>query len=810
MAENVKITELDELVSGSLKNDTIFPVVDADSTQKVSLLTLTEYIDDFFASNSQLDNQISILSTDISNLNTSDIAESGSLYYTDTRVKNKLNVDGIVSSSSQIDLSSTTNYISGIKTRLDTETVISSSTQIAELGFVSESINSVSASYAITASYAENIENQQIDYISNIGITGSVLDFTAEGLAFTGSIDLNIDGNLTTTSDLNGYLDTASYNIDSSSFASRIDSSEFDTSGTNIVSSSEQILLSQADADGYSTDNITQGAANLYYSNQLVKDYLNTEEVLSGSVEIDTGGTGILSGSQQITDLGFATTESLNQTASQLQSDINEIESFNPNESYEFTSQQTFFGGIVVTGNVLLSNGSYSGSGANLSNIPASAIVGGETTNTISDGNTSVVADSFNGVELNSGDGDILANGNIIIENGSNISGNGSGLTDIPTSAIVGGGASDRIVSASFSASFNDSDEFIVNTDGIFLGNLNVTNDIIANSTNVAKVSTNIIESDGEMILSASSRVTVKDVPLNLSGLSDADTGSFTLSDGDIVFSDTSNDFYGYRMGAWVSLTNGGSDTTLNSGVISSSVQIAELGASIVSSSTQIVSDYNLSINEIPFLYESNSVEGVSDMFTGSSNFTFDPTNDLLSVGGISTTDITFDGDLTGVGFSTASFKLLLADSIGINTQYQLPTTDGIANQVIASDGSGNTSFQSIDTLIADSDLTTTGTITAGTASVTTDLTVDGTINDQTISSTALDYQAQAVRLRSSGELILSSSSDEFGVQIDNVLVLPPRDTKPTTPPTGSIIVSASVSGPRPFFYDGTDWTQMF
>lgn len=352
MAENVKITELDELVSGSLRNDTIFPVVDAGSTQKVSLITLTEYIDDFFASNSQLDNQISILSTDISNLNTSDIAESGNLYYTDTRVKNKLNVDEIVSSSSQIDLSSTTNYTSGIKTRLDAETVISSS--------------------------------------------------------------------------------------------------------------------------------------------------------------------------------------------------------------------------------------------------------------------------------------------------------------------------------------------------------------------------------------------------------------------------------------------------------------------------TQIVSDYNLSINEIPFLYESNSVEGVSDMFTGSSNFTFDPTNDLLSVGSVSTTDITFDGDLTGVGFSTASFKLLLADSIGINTQYQLPTTDGIANQVIASDGSGNTAFQSIDTLIADSDLTTTGTITAGTASVTTDLTVDGNINDQIISSTVLDYQAQAVRLRSSGELILSSSSDEFGVQIDNVLVLPPRDTKPTTPPTGSIIVSASVSGPRPFFYDGTDWTQMF
>lgn len=861
MAQNIKISELNEMLSGSLTNNTIFPAVDGGSTQKVSLITLTEYIDDYFASDSQLSNQISTVSSTINQLNTSDITEVGNLYYTDGRVKDKLDsdgvlssslqldlstdditeqtnlyytdnrvkakldADGIVSSSSQIDLTSATNYTSGIKDRLNLETVVSSSNQIAEFGFISESTNSVTASYAITASYAENVQaqTQQTDYISNVSATGSLLSFSGTGSAFNDSVDLSVNTNLVFSDDLNGYLDTASYNIDSSSFISRINAAEFNTDGTGIFSASAQVTLFEADATDFTTDSVTEGSTNKYYSNQLVKSYLNIEEVLSGSVQL-SGGTGVVSGSQQITELGFVTTQSLNQTASILQNNIDAIESFNPNESYDFVSTQKFQSGIEVTGSVLLSNGSFSGSGANLSNIPASAIVGGEITNTISDGNNSVVADSFTGVELNAVDGNILANGSIIIQSGSNISGDGSGLTNISASAIAGEVAGDKIVSASFSASFTDSDEFIVNTDGIFLGGVSINGDIITNTLSSTDVSTYLVKSQTELLLSASSKVTVKDVPLNLSGLSDTDTGSITPTDGNIIYNNTSNDFYGYKSGSWVSLTNDGSDTTLNSGVISSSAQIAELGADIVSSSnqiaefgadivsssTQIVSEFNMNTTEIPFLYVSNSAFGTHDMLTGSSTFTYDTSTELLTVGAVSTTDVTFDGSITGVGASSASFNLVLADSIGITNQYQLPNTDGISNQVISTDGGGNTSFQSIDTLISNSDLTTTGTITVGTASITEDLTVGGTINNQTISTSEFNYEGSLIQLRSSGPLILSSSAPSFGVQIDDVLVLKEIATKPTPAQTGSIIVSASVSGPRPFFYDGTSWTQMF
>ncbi len=99
--------------------------------------------------------------------------------------------------------------------------------------------------------------------------------------------------------------------------------------------------------------------------------------------------------------------------------------------------------------------------------------------------------------------------------------------------------------------------------------------------------------------------------------------------------------------------------------------------------------------------------------------------------------------------------------------------------------------------------------IGTGSISLLDNLTVGGTINEQQISNGNVVLESNNIRLQSGGQLMLSSSNADLGVVMDDVLVLPQRDIKPSLPRTGSIIVSGSVSGPRPFFYDGTTWLPM-
>jgi hypothetical protein len=59
--------------------------------------------------------------------------------------------------------------------------------------------------------------------------------------------------------------------------------------------------------------------------------------------------------------------------------------------------------------------------------------------------------------------------------------------------------------------------------------------------------------------------------------------------------------------------------------------------------------------------------------------------------------------------------------------------------------------------------------------------------------------------------IILSGSLDVSGsATINDILVLTPRTTTPSNPASGSIIVSGSGATIRPYFWDGSTWTQMF
>jgi len=67
---------------------------------------------------------------ELTGIDTDQVTEATNLYYTDTRVKTKLNTETVISGSSQVNADSITNFDSNVKTKLNTEGVISGSSQI--------------------------------------------------------------------------------------------------------------------------------------------------------------------------------------------------------------------------------------------------------------------------------------------------------------------------------------------------------------------------------------------------------------------------------------------------------------------------------------------------------------------------------------------------------------------------------------------------------------------------------------------------------------------------------------------------------
>jgi len=67
---------------------------------------------------------------ELTGIDTDQVTEGSNLYYTDTRVKTKLDAETVISGSSQVDATTITNFDSNVKAKLDAETVVSGSSQI--------------------------------------------------------------------------------------------------------------------------------------------------------------------------------------------------------------------------------------------------------------------------------------------------------------------------------------------------------------------------------------------------------------------------------------------------------------------------------------------------------------------------------------------------------------------------------------------------------------------------------------------------------------------------------------------------------
>jgi hypothetical protein len=208
--------------------------------------------------------------------------------------------DSVVSGSSQIDLTSTTNYVSGIKTRLNVEGVISSSIQINLNDVTNFSIYSQSVDSRINSlnSYtsSQDTKNSTLGtYSGSINDKWSTLqNVTSSLINATSSYETNGRGIVSGSSQIPSLLPTGVV-----SGSSQITYSDISSISVGIVSGSSQVtpLLPTGVVSG---------------SSQVVYTSLTSipAGIVSGSSQIPSLlPTGVVSGSQQLTssyDLRYA------------------------------------------------------------------------------------------------------------------------------------------------------------------------------------------------------------------------------------------------------------------------------------------------------------------------------------------------------------------------------------------------------------------------------------------------------------------------------------------------------------------------
>ena len=182
------------------------------------------------------------------------VTESTNLYYTDTRVKSKLNTENVVSGSSQLTSDFDSRYLN-----TNGDSVVSSSAQL-------------------TSDFDTRYLNTNGD-----GVISSSAQLDSVFLEINGDSVVSSSAQVITHLNGSGIV----------SGSSQLDSVFLEINGDGVVSGSSQIDV--ASTTNYSSIN--------QYSDTKVKTKLNTEGVLSGSAQVISSlPSGTVSGSSQITD----------------------------------------------------------------------------------------------------------------------------------------------------------------------------------------------------------------------------------------------------------------------------------------------------------------------------------------------------------------------------------------------------------------------------------------------------------------------------------------------------------------------------
>ena len=323
-------------------------------------------------------------------------------------VLTKMNIEQVVSGSSQISADQTDGWVSDVKTQLNSNTVISGSSQVIlndadKTGFDTADVVEGTNLYYTDARVLSKINTEGV-------ISGSTFSSPSQGTLTTtingvsSNVDLGlqsgdnvtfVDGTFTGNVSINGNLDVLGDAVEIQTSELRVedklitvasgsaDSAASDGSGLEIdgankslkwnhstqqfvfdakVSSSVGFKGEGGELTGIDTDQVTE-AGNLYYTDARVKTKLNTEGVISGSSQIDVTQTSNYSSINQYTDSDNTShLNSLGVVSGSSQIDHDQTTNFSADE--HFTQANITTVGTVTTGNVnaILPTGTVSGS----------------------------------------------------------------------------------------------------------------------------------------------------------------------------------------------------------------------------------------------------------------------------------------------------------------------------------------------------------------------------------------------------------------------------------------------------------------
>ena len=264
---------------------------------------------------------------ELTGIDTDQVTEAGNLYYTNTRVLDYINDQGVISGSSQVDYDNIQNQPTTISSAQATKLSNITITQAVDL---------------------DTLETNVSTNNSKVGYTDSLVKtkLDAEGV-ISGSSQITITESQ--ISDLDHYTDIdvkAKLNIEgvlsgSGQLITEFDSRYLNTDRDSVVSGSSQIDVTQT---------TNYGSIN-QYSDTKVKTKLTAENVLSSSQQvIDSLPNGLVSGSEQITD-GSGIISSSTFQSNQQGSFTSSINGTNTNVDLGLEeSDSPTFAGLTLTG----------------------------------------------------------------------------------------------------------------------------------------------------------------------------------------------------------------------------------------------------------------------------------------------------------------------------------------------------------------------------------------------------------------------------------------------------------------------------
>jgi len=916
MAENIKISALNELVSGSIDGTTIVPVVDGGVTLKAQLSSIKAFTNSDVATDTELTNAVSAINNTINALSTDDISEGSNQYYTDARVLAEINSQGVLSGS----LPSTFNLgvIGGgtSVSNVDSITLYGANVNDNGSGDIDVSINSGSLTVVNGGTNIPSVNTINLSggTLTNNGggdVTIGLGSFTVEDIAGDAISDvtkLNFDGISSLSDDGGGEVtvtiatpaatDLTSLNTFTGSIDGRVttlESADTDNNNSSLntftgsFSSSVEgrvTTLENAGGGGGSADGTISGSQQItdfgFVSASRAFDGLGLVSIISASndpgetiqIQVTPGAGGggdvsyedgfhIISQSSTLpgesniilTDVKLGTglqdfkfidfSESLDSRfGSGGGSDYISNITFSENR-FTFTGQNNAFNGVVSLSTGIISGSSQLDTLGYLSDSNVTPIyIEAKLPRNLVSGSTQLIE---LGVPLNENTASLALNVNIsgsFTELSASIASDIAGISGVSettlgdvTASILNGGAFDgegnpiTLISSSTQVSYsnlNGLPYFIGDGVSITSGsdvesipyfNLSagISDYILAHTASLNYHSASISASVDALVVdsgSFSTRVTAVEVSSGTARFDslEARTGSVDNSINEInTFTGSFSSSVAQRFED-VEGAGGGADYVSNVELSGTILTFTGQGAAfnntvqLSSLSTNALTEASFGVVSQSYDKSSTNIEIGNVILGGASgNATLSTISQSFDTRINAFAGVTELGGLSDVGTITvdvADGDILLYDSVA---QEFTHSKDLTGNYKITG------SLDTKGSMGLSGSLTVIGTVTA-------DSFVAGDVGTPTIdSATDLDLSATNYITVTAGNQIAISTPSRLQISssyvtISDILTIEERYDTPAlgNAPTGSIIVSASVDRPKPWFWDGLDWNPLY